>query len=539
MAYGSGGSSGGSSGGRSMAGGGSSTGGSSAPAAARQSRVAAPGGSSLYESSFTVTPPPSSQSADEPVVIGQSGEVEVDASFFIDHDNPETGILSRELPNPLFDLEDVNDLDDSKIFELLPKEPKLPNLPPISLELFSANWSRVINFGGVTDLNKDPRIESIGDWAETDNNGEIIGPGEWSTRHKWPATSTLDPTYMFFTADPALFYANNIISHYQEDENGVEQPVLVPDEDIRWELDGKVVSTGWFLNLSALDRTVESFNDQAVVVPRTLACIATNEAGELRKDLKFAAINSDDAGNISNVSGLGDSEVDNFSSQLEGSFVPDNDVNSETYRGAVFVPDPRYEPRDIYIRFEYDPFDKDRFSRRRKLKKATAEVRVDGERVFRGRGTTIQDKWKRRDRRDKRHQDALDFGFNELFNNNGRIKKALRNERGDKLEQFGIFDLTQGRRSALLYDEVDKNKSRLIKFQKPPGPFSITFYTKIRTRRGGWFSKKINVVYEKEINFQSELALDTAFNASTQAVQPIDLGVFKVSGTRKEDNELP
>ena len=55
-----------------------------------------------------------------------------------------------------------------------------------------------------------------------------------------------------------------------------------------------------------------------------------------------------------------------------------------------------------------------------------------------------------------------------------------------------------------------------------------------------WFSKKINVVYEKDINFTSgELSLDTAFNAAAQAKQPIDLGVFKVSGTKKEDNELP
>ena len=531
MAYGSGGSGG--SGGSS--GGGTSTGGGGSAAQARQTTapVRGPGGAVQYEAAFS-TETPTTESATPSLVIGESSLISVDESFFIDHDNPDQNILLRDIPNPIFDLEDVNNLDDSKIFELLPKEPKLPNEPPVNLELFSANWSRVILFGGVTDKSKDPRIDSISDWAETDTNGNIIGPGEWGVRHKWPATSTLDPTYMFFTADPALFYANNIISHYEEDENGVEQPVLVPDQDIRWELDGKEVATGWFLDLSALDRTVETFNDQAVVVPKNLACIAKNEAGELRKDLKFAAINSDDAGNVGNVSGLGASEAENFSSQLEGSFKPDNDINSPTYRGAIFVEDPRFEPRDIYIRFEYDPFDKDRFSRRRKLKKAQATVRVDGERVFKGRGTTIQDKWRRRDRKDGRHQDALDFGFNELFNNNGRIKKSLRNKGGDKLADFGIHDLTQGRKSALLYDEVDKFKSRLIKFQKPPGPFSITFYTKIRTRKGGWFSKKIDVVYEKKIDFQSELALDTAFDAEAQAIQPIDLGVFKVSGTKKE-----
>ena len=531
MAYGSGGSSGG---------GGSSNTSGRAMSVREATPTKAPGGASLYTGTFALTTA-SNSSTKEPLVIGKSLSIEPDVSFFIDHDNPESAVLSREVPNPIFDLEDVNDLDDSKIFELLPKEPKLPNEPPIMMELFAANWSRVINFGGVTDLNKDPRIDAISDWAQVDSNNNITGPGNWVTRHKWPASSTLDPTYMFFTADPALFYANNIISYYKTDENGNEVPVLVPDEDIRWELDGKEVSTGWFLNLSALDRTVETFNDQAVVVPRNLACIAKNDAGELRKEIKFAAIDSDDAGTVTNVSGLGSTiETENFSSQLDGQFVPDNDPESPTYRGAIFVEDPRYEPRDLYIRFEFDPFDKDRFSRRRKLKKATAEVKVDGVRVFRGRGTTIQDKWKRKDRRDKRHQDALNFGFNELFNNNGRIKKALRNERGDKLEQFGIFDLTQGRRSALLYDEVDKNKSRLIKFQKPPGPFSIRFYIKIRTRRGGWFSKKINVVYEKDINFTSgELSLDTAFNAAAQAKQPIDLGVFKVSGTKKEDNELP
>ena len=134
--------------------------------------------------------------------------------------------------------------------------------------------------------------------------------------------------------------------------------------------------------------------------------------------IKFAAINSDDAGILTNVSGLGDSEVDNFSSTFEGSFEADDDPSSETYRLARFEPDPRYNARRIFVRFKWKPFDQDKWSRRRKFKKNKATFTVDGVKIFSGPGTDVHDKWKNRDKKKKRHQDAKEF-YPQIFNNNG------------------------------------------------------------------------------------------------------------------------
>ena len=460
-------------------------------------------------------------------IIGEApGTLDEDDSFFITdefEDGSLVNILSRKLRNPIFDKSDIEEAQDIKIFELLPKEPTYPDTAPLSLDVFCANWSRVINFGGVTDPAKDPRIESLNDWSIE----------QWAERHRWPLTSTLDPTYMFFTQDPALFYSANAISHYEPDENGVMQPIMVPDIDFKWLLDGKEVAEGKpFLRLSALDRTVEVRDGQGAVIPRTLTCIIKNEKGEFRKDIKFAAINSDDAGTLQNVSGLGSSEVDNFSSTYEGSFIYDNDPESDTYKRAKFEPDPRYEPRRIFVRFRWKPFDQDRWSRRRKFKKNTATVTIDGQRVFRGPGTDMHDKFKNRDKKKKRHQDAMVY-YPEIFNNNGRVRSKYRNKGGGQLSDLGVFDLTQGRKSALFYDEIEKGEGDLFMFEKKPGPFTGNVFLKKRVRKGGWFSKKIDVFYEVNLNFtNNELTLDTAFNTDTNTVQDIDLGVFDVGYTK-------
>jgi len=101
------------------------------------------------------------------------------------------------------------------------------------------------------------------------------------------------------------------------------------------------------------------------------------------------------------------------------------------------------------------------------------------------------------------------------------------------LTDLGVFDLTQGRKSALFYDEIEKGEGDLFMFEKKPGPFTGKVFLKKRVRKGGWFSKKIDVFYEVNLNFtNNELTLDTAFNTDTNTVQDIDLGVFDVGYTK-------
>ena len=478
-----------------------------------------------YEQAFVTKEPTSPVTTQSFQILGENAPItSIDDPFFIEddfQDTPDINIVSRNVRNPIFDLSDIQEAQDIKIFELLPKEPEYPDTPPVSVDVFCANWSRVINFGGVTDKTKDPRVTSIDDWTIE----------QWSVRHRWPATSTLDPTYMFFTQDPALFYSANAISHYEPDENGVMQAIPIEDKDVSWLLDGKEVATGWFLKLSALDRTVEVRDGLGFVIPRGLTCVVKNAAGELRKEVKFAAINSDDAGILTNVSGLGDSEVDNFSSTFEGSFEADDDPSSETYRLARFEPDPRYNARRIFVRFKWKPFDQDKWSRRRKFKKNKATFTVDGVKIFSGPGTDVHDKWKNRDKKKKRHQDAKEF-YPQIFNNNGKVRSKYANKGGDQLSEIGVFDLTQGRKSALFWDEIDKGEGELFMFEKKPGPFTGKMFLKKRVRQGGWFSKKVDVTYERIFEFiNNELTIDTAFDNENEVVQDIDLGVFSVPYT--------
>ena len=149
------------------------------------------------------------------------GNMEIPTTgYLIDHTMPQENIIRRYVPNALFDSTDIDDNGSVEIYELLPKAPTYPDTIPLNLDLYVANWSRVINFGGVTDIYKDPRIDSITDWSI----------GQWKTRHKWPEVATLDPTYVFFTQDPALFYTQRVISHYEPDTSGQLQPVMV----VRW-----------------------------------------------------------------------------------------------------------------------------------------------------------------------------------------------------------------------------------------------------------------------------------------------------------------
>jgi len=457
-----------------------------------------------FEPSFKPSPFDRNVKIDPPLKV--LGEMEIpESGYFIDHENPTDNIIVREVPNVLFDHSDVEDKDSSEIYELLPPVPTFPDTPPQSLNLYVANWSRVHNFGGVTDSTKDPRIDDVEDWSIA----------EWTTRHRWPQEATLDPTYVFFTQDPALFYTQQVISHYEPDDDGNIQAVMVPDEDIVWSLDGKEVHRGWFMDLSALSRTVQVVQGTAAIVPRLLSCTATNSEGELRKEIKFAAIDSDDGGLIG-----GSDQIDNFSSTFEGQFIADDDDNSDNYRSAIFWPDPRYGPRDIYVRFMFDGFGKGKSSRR-KFRKNKATFRLDGKTVWSMSARQVQDKWTRKDKKAKRHQDAK-RAFPAIFNDNGRIKKRYRDAGGGLLDEIGVTDWTEGRKSALFYDEINRGNNYLIKFSKKPGPFDLFLGVSFRVRKGGWFSKKHTRYWEKTLTYDNEeLNLDTP-------LQPIDLGVVKI-----------
>ena len=465
-----------------------------------------------YEDAFTpdpvpTTPDPSLKilgaNADN-LVIGRNG-------YNVTHDTPGDNIISRNIPSALFDESDVLELASTTIYELLPRPVTYPNTPPISLDVFAANWSRIYNFGGVTDPSKDPNINQVTDWSIED----------WGVRHKWPAVATLDPTYIFFTQDPALFYTQKVISHYEPDEDGRPQAVMVEDDKIVWKLNGQEVHRGWYMDLSALSRTVQVVMDQAIIVPKILSIEATNDAGTIRKEIKYAAIDSDDSALVT-----GGSEVDNFSSTFQGQFVADEDAASDNYRSAIFWPDPRYGPRDVYVRFHWDGFGKGR-SKRRKFKKANAVLRVDGTVVSMKRATTIFDRWQNIDSTHNRHQDAL-AAFPDIFNDNGRVKVKYRNQGGAMLSEVNVTDWTEGRKSALFTDEQTYGNSKLFKFKKKPGPFDVSITTGFKVRKGSAGRGKWTRHWSKTISYdESQLNLDTP-------LQPIDLGVVHISYQHKD-----
>jgi len=438
------------------------------------------------------------------MIIPQNG-------YLVNHIAPTENIIIRNVPNPIFDQSDVLDMGSDIIYELLPKPIVYPSAPPINLEVYVANWSRIHNYGGITDKTKDPTITSLNQWTIEN----------WAKVHKWPEVATLDPTYVFFTDDPALFYTQRTISHYEPDDDGKMKPVMVSDDNIIWKLNGKEVHRGWYMDLSALSRTVEVHSDQAVIVPKLLTIEAKNTAGIKSKQIKFAAIDSDDGALIG-----GDSEIDNFTSTFQGQFVAVEDASNENHRSAVFWPDPRYGPRDIYVRFKFGGFG-DGKSKRRKFRKAKATFKIDNQRVDYISGTEIYDRWKFRigNFGDKNHQDAMP-SFPEMFNENGRIKQALRNQGGGDLSSFGVTDWTEGRASALFCDEEDFGSSKLYKFQKKPGPFTLEMYIDFKVRLKGQGKK--SRFWQSTLDYtEQQLNLDTP-------LQPIDLGVVVISYDHKD-----
>jgi len=283
------------------------------------------------------------------------------SSFTVDHLNPEKNIISRIIDLALYDEDNVRKLGSYDIFELIPDPGPIPAAPPEKINVFVANWSRLYKWGAVIDKKRNPNPQNLTDWAVSridDNTGKgALFPDFHDDIHRWPPTATLDPTYMFYTGDPGIFYTEPIISHYEPDKYGVPQPVMVPDEDIVWKLDGKEVHRGWFLNMDLVERTVDiiqpaSDDEQprVILVPRRITVEAHNSAGVTTREVKYGAIDNQDGHLIE-----GNADANNFSSTYEGRYHAVETVGGT--RKVEFEKDPRYGARQCFIRFEFDGYD--------------------------------------------------------------------------------------------------------------------------------------------------------------------------------------
>ena len=457
---------------------------------------------------------------DNPRLLGMGGGLDILGSYEIAEDKD--NIIERTLYNIHYDTEDVMDLADDSVWELLPPPVELPIAPPVTCELYAVNWARVINYGGLTDASKDIEIDTIKQWSLS----------EWQIRHQWPAHYTLDPTYVYYTQDPGVFYTQNSISYYDEDGNAVP----VDSQDIIWKLNGKEVHKGWHLSLGGLSRTVDVIpnpddedNPIVIIKPQILEVQFNNKAGMVSKQMKFVAIDSDDSyllGNVPWESGA----AENFSAQWGGSFKVVNDEPEMLPDGSLdqrveFVEDPRYGARKIWVRFEWRDYGKGK-NRKRDFKKNNAKFKVDGVEKWYGKAETVCG-------REKNRTDAKDW-YPEIYNSNGKVRSKFRDgEAGLADLSTPVYDLTQGRDSALLYDEyADGNyKTYLFQFHKPPGPFTLEMKTSIKVRDGG---KKRRKFHLDAAFVNGELDLDTAFDTATNKVQDIDLGVFNIGYTQEK-----
>ena len=438
--------------------------------------------------------------------------------------NPLANIIPREVINLGFDVEELENEIGLEIWELLPKPKVYPLGAPVSGKVYAANWSRVINFGGLTDKNKSVDIEQINDW----------NIAQWTERHKWPKDYTLDPTYLFFTQDPPIFYVQNAVSYINPETAEV---VDVSNEDIIWKLDGKEVHRGWFLQLGELDSTIQLMGDVPVIIPRILTVEFHNKKGFIESEIKFAAVNSDNADDLA-LAGV-ESEEDNFTSTMEGVFVPDAATKS-----VVFETDERYGERIMYARFQWQDIGSAKKEAPVRKFKKNCKLKVDGVTVFNDKANIL---------------DGQRSAFGEFINdvvgpffatlattiipvvalvssaqlisgNKKGLYSKIWDDKGKPLDddrplsERDVTDWTDGRDSALLYTDKDNDEwNSLVEFTKRPGPFDIEIEYEY-TFRKGWFNwgKKYRRTYKLEVDYtNSELHLDVP-------LQPIDLGVFTI-----------
>ena len=270
------------------------------------------------------------------------------------------------------------------------------------------------------------------------------------------------------------------------------------------------------------------------MVPRTIRCEINNKAGMISEEIKYACIDSDDSETLAGVS-----EVDNFTSTLEGRFVIDVEN-----RGVVFEDDPRYGPREMFMRFKWKDLGKGE-SPVRKFKR-NCKVKVDGVTVYNDKAIKLDGK---RSAIGEFFDDILapiatigaavfaaltgPVGFaivtgvalknagklGQIFDDSGSV---LDDDR--PLAERGVTDWTDGKQSALLYTTEDDDEwNSMILFAKKPGPFTITVKYSF-TYRSGFLNmgKKWRRTYSFSKKYEERLNLDVP-------LQEIDLGRFEVS----------
>ena len=464
----------------------------------------------------------------------------------VDYLNSGSNIIARTIQTAAYDQANVEEIDSYSIFELLPNPGLLPATAPVNLEVYVANWSRLYKWGGIIDETRDPNPNYITDWSvlrlDKNTGNNALFPDFYDAIHMLPEETALDPTYMFYTGDPGIFYAKRAISHYAPDKYGNPKAVLVPPEDIVWKLDGKEVHRGWFLNMDIVQRTVDIIppadsgqDSRLILVPRRITCEAHNDAGMTSKEVKYGAIDNQDTFLIG-----GNPDPATFSSTYQGRYhAREDNVTGE--KRVEFEKDPRYGARRCYIRFAFKDYD-DKYAPRSKFKDAefhfTFEHNPDN--IYEGaiayaRGEDVYDPYDKGlwtplgyiggDTNNKRHQDAY-FEFPNLFDSNGRIHEEHRNVKGGILSEFGITDMTGGTNSALLTDEESTGyQSKLFSFDRKPGPFAIAAHIQFKKKKKqtiyfGYFS------FGRQDGDPNEIKFDTP-------LQPIDLGVRTLTYKRE------
>tara|TARA_R110002073_G_scaffold147608_1_gene300347 strand:- start:8156 stop:9721 length:1566 start_codon:yes stop_codon:yes gene_type:complete len=462
------------------------------------------------------------------------------AAFNIDINNTDN-IIKRVIRNIGYSKETLSKFASDVIYELLPKKIVYPDAPPVSGKVYCAGWARILKYGAVIDPDKNPIIDSIMEWAEVNANGEVVDQniaGNWLEGHAWPRDSTMDPTYLFFTQDPAIFYVKNPISHIDPDTG---RSVPIDDNDIVWYKGGKEIHRGWFLELDELEPTIQIIANTPVIIPDIITIEINNAKGSIQEEIKFCCIDSDDNDIMSRNS---ISEVDNFTSTLEGRFKVDTEN-----KGVEWFDDPRYDARQMFTRFRWKHLGKAKHEAHLRKFKGNVKIYVDGVVVFSGKANQLDGERSGlgaflntfikpglaalgglgRIVTSQAVKAADKKGlFTGVFNDNGDVI-----EDGRSLEARSITDWTDGRKSALLYKPADDNEwNALVMFNKKPGPFTCKVEYKYSYRSGlfNW-GKKWNRTYSREVNYtDAQLNLDTP-------LAPIDMGIFTINYSDERDKK--
>ena len=495
---------------------------------------------------------------DDDEVVGKVHLDRTGERFQIDPDR--MNILSRRIWNVTLDTKHVQNLESRRIFELIPKPPEYPIAPPESGQIYAANWARIVSMGGWTgDPEKMPKFEKMTDWSTPDDSMlKGIYPTKFVEGHKDPAHFALDPVYLYFTLDSPVFYVQNAIS-WTDPKTGQQHPVK--DNDVVWKIEGKEVHRGWHMSLGALDATVDLLPNPAtddsgnqldpipVMVPKRLTVEFHNKAGMIQKEIKYAAIDSDDAGTLT-----GFDEEETFAGTFGGSFV----VNEEM-RNVEFIENKdKYGPRYIYFRINWAGIGEHK-NRHGKLKDETTRIWVDDVEFLRHDTLAVHgaktNKYKgsidwynsefakgslRYGYGDySSDEEPWNFGWKDFFWSGGRKSadgEAQDYEKAESWDHFPLegkfksvelIDMKGGRPSAFdqpVYD-YERNDNRwcaIYRIEKPPGPFSL----RVRHEHnvGGLSGNKYSRIFDKTITVEAQ-----DFTEDTGKYQShVDLGVIKV-----------